>query len=298
MLINADHRPWIAGTLAATAVAAVAYAASLRASPYGPSGGSWPGLGFGIAGTAAMVVAWLLAARKRVLLWRLGAARTWMALHIWLGLLAVPLIWFHSGFRLGGAFTTALMVLFYVVIASGIVGLVLQQVLPAAMTVRVPLETIHSQIDHVREGLAVDAYVQVAAVVGEIADVTEERAWLAEEAAAAAAGSWKQRQRDAPAESPAADAAPLRAFYLGEVRPFLRGSVRRPPSDFAALRQHAAPAWRERVDALWALCDESRQLLVQRRLHRWLHGWLFVHVPLSFALFVLVVIHIVTALRY
>jgi hypothetical protein len=37
---------------------------------------------------------------------------------------------------------------------------------------------------------------------------------------------------------------------------------------------------------------------VQRHLHAWLHNWLFVHAPLSFALFVLVAVHIYFALRY
>ena len=56
--------------------------------------------------------------------------------------------------------------------------------------------------------------------------------------------------------------------------------------------------WRPRIDRLAALCEESRQLEVQMRLHRWLHGWLFVHAPISFALFVLTAFHIWFALSY
>jgi hypothetical protein len=249
-----------------------------------------------------MVAAGLLAARKRLLLWRIGAARTWMAVHIWIGLLALPLIWFHSDFRLGGAFTTMVMALFYIVIVSGIFGLVMQQMVPRAMTARVPLETIHSQIEHVLEGLAVDAYVLVAAVAGEMSEAEEERARLAAEAAdqQVNASDWKQIVREPAAETAAPDAAPLRDFYLREVRPYLRGVFRAssPSPNFAALRSRVPDAWRERIERLRALCEEARQLVVQRRLHRWLHGWLFVHVPLSFALFVLVAIHIVSALRY
>jgi Fe-S-cluster-containing dehydrogenase component len=43
----------------------------------------------------------LLSARKRVRTWRIGSAQAWMRVHIWLGLIAVPCIWFHSGFALG-----------------------------------------------------------------------------------------------------------------------------------------------------------------------------------------------------
>jgi hypothetical protein len=33
-------------------------------------------------------------------------------------------------------------------------------------------------------------------------------------------------------------------------------------------------------------------------LHRWLHSWLYLHVPLSMAFLVLVVVHAVWSLRY
>jgi len=46
------------------------------------------------------------------------------------------------------------------------------------------------------------------------------------------------------------------------------------------------------------ICEERRQLLAQRRMHLWLHGWLLVHVPLSFALLVLTAVHAVLSLRY
>jgi hypothetical protein len=39
-------------------------------------------------------------------------------------------------------------------------------------------------------------------------------------------------------------------------------------------------------------------LAVQKRLHLWLHTWLMVHVPISFALLVLTAVHAVLSLRY
>jgi len=300
--INADHRGWMIATVAATLASAVAYRAYVAASPYGPSGGSWPGLAFGIAGTAAMVLAGLLAARKRVRTWRLGAARAWMQMHIWLGLLAVPLILFHAGFRLGGALTTTLMVLFAIVTLSGIFGLVLQQFLPATMTARVPLETLISQMDHVRDGLAADAYELVASVVGVIAEASEEQASLAaeDEILKTRPGNWKQVARKPAAAQPGPDAALLKDMYLREIRPYLRRDrrLRTPPPDLRALAGRAPEDWRPKLERLAAICDESYQLAVQERLHGWLHGWLLVHAPLSFALFVLMVFHIVIALEY
>lgn len=295
MRLNSDHRAWVLFSIAFTAVAAAGYVAYVNASPYGPSGGSWPGLAFGILGTLFMVLAGLLAARKKVRTWRIGSAQLWMKMHIWLGLLAVPCIWFHSGFAFGGALTTLLMILFYVVIASGIFGLVLQQFIPAAMTRRVPLETVRGQMDHVLAGLATDAYELVASMVGPVDEAGEEQ----ERAAAEEPVLWKATARLKPAESPPPQAREVKAFYLSAVRPYLLGDRRRtPPPDFQAVMLSAPAEWHARLERLRALCEEARQLAVQARLHAWLHGWLFVHAPISFALFVLAAFHIVFALRY
>lgn len=308
MLINRDHRTWAIASAAVTVAGGFVYAAYVWSRPYGPSGGSWVGLGFGIAGTTCMVLAGLLAARKKVRTWRLGSAQAWMRMHIWLSLLAVPLILFHAGFRLGGPLTTWLMLLFAIVTVSGLVGLGLQQLLPSIMTSRVPLETLQGQMDHVNEGLAVNAYEAVAAVAGAMPEAVEEQKVLADEAALQASrpGYWKRASREEPNASPEPDAERLRRLYLDQVRPYLRRAL--PPAgkkaalvrmpDVVGPLLDAPEDWRPRLDRLAALCEESRQLEIQMRLHRLLHGWLFVHAPISFALFVLTAFHIYFALSY
>jgi len=52
------------------------------------------------------------------------------------------------------------------------------------------------------------------------------------------------------------------------------------------------------VKSLEAICEEERQLRRQTRLHHWLHGWLMLHIPLSFALLLLGCVHAFMALRY
>jgi hypothetical protein len=199
------------------------------------------------------------------------------------------------------------MALFGVVTLSGIFGLLLQQFLPAAMTARVPLETLQSQMDHVAEGLSARAYEIVAAVAGEIPEAVEERRFLAEEATIQATrpGYWKRLSREAPCSPPEPSSEGLKRVYLEVVRPYLRRSlagVRTGATmilpDVAESLADAPEDWRSRIDRLQALCEESRQLEVQARLHRWLHGWLFIHAPISFALFVLVAIHVWFALSY
>src|SRR5262249_914684 len=101
--------------------------------------------------------------------------------------------------------------------------------------------------------------------------------------------------------------APLRHFYLDEMRPFLESpSTRRSRlanaskarNAFAGLRTLLPPAAPPTLDDLQDICDEARQLSRQERLHHWLHGWLLLHIPLSLALIVLGAIHAFMALRY
>ena len=67
---------------------------------------------------------------------------------------------------------------------------------------------------------------------------------------------------------------------------------------FRELRSFVDPAAHPVVDTIESLCDQRRQLARQARLHTWLHGWLIVHLPLSVALFVLMIAHIFYALKY
>src|SRR5579863_8339615 len=125
MIIDRTHRPWIAMSAGIFVLTAIAYAWYAAGSPAGPRGGSPLGLTFGIAGYALMLFAGLLGARKKVPVWRLGRAQTWMRGHLWLGLLSFPLILFHGGFAYRGPLTALLMLLLLVVIVSGLVGAVL-----------------------------------------------------------------------------------------------------------------------------------------------------------------------------
>jgi len=52
------------------------------------------------------------------------------------------------------------------------------------------------------------------------------------------------------------------------------------------------------INDLQSIVDERRQLERQRKTQYLLHGWLWVHVPLSMAMLVLILVHAVVALRY
>jgi len=99
--------------------------------------------------------------------------------------------------------------------------------------------------------------------------------------------------------------APLRTFYLSDMRPFLEhpGASRlndpaTASSAFAGLRTLLPAAAHTSLTDLEDICEEARQLARQESLHRWLHGWLLMHIPLSLALILLGAVHAIMALRY
>lgn len=297
MLIDRTHQSWAVASGVVLAAAAAGYVAAIAASGRPWSGGSAIGLTYGISGFAMMVFAALLAARKKVRIWRVGRAQTWMRGHLWLGLLSFPVILFHSGFAFGGSLTRVMMWIFVVVIVSGVAGAALQHFLPRLMLARLPMETIYEQIPHVRAQLLVEADGIVSDACGGVAVITDPAA----ERATGGASKLQSAVRIDADES-----APLREFYLTEMRPYVaEPDVTHSLADrhhgdqvFARLRTLLPAAFHTALSALENICEEERQLSRQRRMHAWLHGWLLTHIPLSFALLVLAIVHIVTALRY
>src|SRR5580704_100604 len=168
MRLDKTHRAWEFTTLLLSLAATVAYILYAVESPSGPRGGSAIGLVFGIAGFSLMLYAGLLGARKKVPTWRIGRAQTWMRGHIWLGTLSLLLILFHGGFAFRGPLTAVLMILFFIVIASGWTGALIQHFIPRVMTDRVPMETIYEEIPHVRVQLCQEADKLVASICGPV----------------------------------------------------------------------------------------------------------------------------------
>ncbi|MGH7137219.1 MAG: hypothetical protein ACREHD_15865, partial [Pirellulales bacterium] len=99
----------------------------------------------------------------------------------------------------------------------------------------------------------------------------------------------------------------LLKFYVESVRPFLdyNSRARGPLASevnaggiFAVVGAGLNEGLRPVLDRLLELCEKRRQLSVQERLHRTLHFWLFVHVPLSLALLGLGLAHAVMSVYY
>lgn len=296
MRIDRSHRKWALGAAGGTLAAFFFYGVSAWIARVPPSGGSATGITLGVLGLGLMLYAAFLSVRKQFPIWRIGRAQTWMRGHLWLGLLSYPVILLHAGFTFGGGtLTQVTMWIFTVVVISGIAGAVLQHYMPKVMTREVRVETIYANISAVRNQLAVEADRLLMPVTPTLALFLSSGEVELKRAAAATL-----KRPDVAALKP------LRNVVLEQVMPFL-DSVRadHPLADeryanatFEQLRKVTPTDLTDLIDDIEEICDEKRQLDRQQRLHRLLHGWLFVHVPLSYALLVLALVHAIVALRY
>lgn len=278
LLIDRTHKKWFWATLALTVLSVGLYLWAYRRTPGGLTGGDVVGMLYGIAGSALMVFAGSLSFLRRVpSWWWLGMRQTWLRGHIWLGLLGGVLILCHSGGRFGGTLEQALMAVVLLTLATGVLGLVLQQFLPRLLTLRVPLEAPYDQIPRLCESMRQDA--------DELVNNARADAKLDREVVAR-----------------------LDEFYKGEVRPFLSARYDRSSPLAHPLRAEAVfdrvrslpglAAVGPQLERLWIRCTERRQMGEQERLYHLLHGWLLVHVPLSVGLLVLGAAHVVLSLYY
>lgn len=292
MRIDHTHKGWLVASLVIFGVSLLAY--GFYRVPLGARsmGGTAAGLAYGSVGFSFMIFAALLGARKRVPVYRFGRAQTWMRGHLWLGLLSLPLILFHSGFRYGHGLTAWLMTLLIVVVLSGLFGAALQHYMPRVMTREVTMETIYEEIGHVRAQLLEEAEELMKQAAGADKKIAAENG---------------EQDSSAPAVAVLDETAPLRNFYEQELKPFLekpgvRGSAlgdeAQSHNAFAQLRTLVPNSLHITIEDLESICEEERQLTLQSQLHAWLHGWLLLHIPLSLALILLGAIHAVMALRY
>jgi hypothetical protein len=326
MRMDQTQRGWALVSMAFLAISAVAYVLYAFESPLGPRGGSTIGLTFGIIGFVFMIFAALLGARKRIPTWRVGRAQAWMRGHLWLGFLALPIILFHCGFHFGGTLTRVLMWLLMITVFSGVFGAVLQHYIPPVMMSEVPLETIYDEIAHVRSLLREEADRAFESLCGSLGisktsgeegqragGFTALRSIVASAVPLRTSAAVSAGASAAVAAAPEIillseeESAPLRRFYLSEMRPFLERPKQRgqsladapkASSAFSGLRTLLPAAAHVALADLEDICDEARQLTRQERLHHWLHLWLLLHIPFSLALILLGAVHLVMALRY
>lgn len=241
-------------------------------------GGSTLGLGYGIAAAALVLVLLYFGVRKRSYRSRWGTLEGWLQAHLWLGVVAMAAALFHAGGRLGfddrlAAWTFWLMA---AVVLSGLFGVVVYTLMPRLFTdagINRSAEEISAQLNQLAGSMS-----RLAA--GKSQPFERICRGLLEESRPRALAGWR--------------------VLFGRRR--RRGSREAGQEDWRTILGLVEAAEREELRQLLVLSRQHKELLeslvTQQYYRNWLDVWLWLHVPLSLALLVLVTAHAVIALYY
>jgi hypothetical protein len=253
----------------------------------GTSFGLWTGLG----AAACMIASGVLPLHRR--LWprhSVWPRDAWLRAHVWFGLLSVVLVFCHAGLRVGGPLEIILLIVFAAVVLSGVAGWIIQATVPSAMTDRFGPGVLPDHVGGTKDRPgAVEAPDEQ---IPHVCDLLRRSAIETLETARANPNLPESGKED------------LKSL-LDEVHDFLRptfdprsrlASSARADALFSRLRgERVLQPVEGEINQAERLCHERRLLEAQARMHRRLHFWLLLHLPLSVALLVFGAAHAFTA---
>ncbi|MBK7284186.1 MAG: hypothetical protein IPI83_07245 [Sphingomonadales bacterium] len=239
-----------------------------------PNGGSWYGYVLGTVGAGLIVWLTLLGLRKRVMTPGAWSLKAWTSAHVYLGLSLIVIATLHTGFQFGWNVHTLAYVLMMFVILSGIFGVSTYATLPRAMSANRDEMTEAQMLESLR---AIDRQLHDAAQPLELRQAELVRSSLEQDPFGGSL--WQRLSGNYPdCETRAAQA-----------------SVRTENAYKPKLGNDPL----EKIDGLLAR-KEAMLARVRRhlRLKALLEIWLYVHVPLTFALLAALFAHIISVFFY
>ena len=238
-------------------------------------GGTW--MGYTLGSLAGLLILWLLwlGIRKRRYRASSSTLQGWVSAHVYLGLAAVVLATLHSGLELGLNLHTLTYALMLVVVFSGIYGVLVFLRVPSAMTAAMGDDDIPGLVLQIQE---VDQQARRVALL-----LPDEYNTLVLDAAE------KTRMRGTVFDHI------LKSTSRG--CPTAR-AVRRVQELNRSLKDDQAHLGRELIALLLSRRSAVGRIRSQYRALARMRLWLLVHVPLSLALLVALVGHIVAVFIY
>ncbi|MEM9301686.1 MAG: hypothetical protein AAGE01_06225 [Pseudomonadota bacterium] len=262
----------------------------------GPNGGTWLGYTLGTIGAVLIVWLTLFGYRKRTYNNRLGSLRGWLSGHVYLGASLILIATLHTGFQFGWNIHTAAYVLMMIVIFSGFFGIYAYSRYPTLMT---------------RNRANTDR----ATMLAEIAELDDESLRVADklgpkvhamvvrsiENTKLGGGVWAQLTAADATES----ALEQTRDMIEEVQASDKKQQTQDMPTMFAMVDFLAGSGGEDAERLRRLLDLlSRKKALASKIARDIHYqammdiWLFLHVPMTFALLGALSAHIVSVFYY
>jgi hypothetical protein len=263
---------WLKIGAALCLVSILAYAL-IDANPR-PNGGSAAGYALGTVG--ALLILWLtlLGVRKRAMTRGRWSLKAWTSAHVYLGLSLIVIGTLHTGFQLGWNVHTLAYVLMMIVILSGIWGIYMYAQLPRMLSDNRDMMTEAQMLDALR---SIDRQLHDAAQPLEQRHADLVQACLDQDPFGG--GAW----------------ARLTGHYPSCQTRAAQAEIRRE----TAYKPNLGDDPLERIDAL---LTRKESILARVRKHlrikALLEVWLYVHVPVTFALIAALSAHIVSVFFY
>ncbi len=294
-ILNHAKSRWLWVALALSAASILAYLLHNPGAP--PNGGTW--LGYTLGTIAAALIVWLmlLGIRKRTYANRIGSVRGWLSAHVYLGTTLILIVLLHAGFQLHWSLHSLTFYLMLVVVFSGFFGVYVYLRYPGLMTrnresaSRETLLDEISDIDQNALALADGIDPKIHAIVLRSIENTR------------LGGSvWTQlRARDGSDIALARVREAVAARQSTSEAQLPQGGQ----TMFAMVDFLASKASDRQTEALRKLIDMlSRKKSLATRVARdiqyqaMMEIWLYIHVPLSFALLAALTAHIVSSFFY
>jgi hypothetical protein len=239
-----------------------------------PHGGSAWGLGYGIAGTALILLLAFFGIRKRWYRSTFGTLEQWLQSHIYLGVLVLIVLFFHTGGRFTDKIAVGTYVLVAIVVLSGIVGAILYVTVPRLLT-------------EVESNLTVE----------EISDQLNERARAMARAASGRSAAFQRIYDELMRQTQPGGLAGWRLLLsrLGRKK-------QSESSDWGRLLGLVPREEQEELRQMLVMSRQRRELLLrlvfQQRYKNVLEFWLYIHVPFTIALLVMSAVHVVAVFYY
>jgi len=226
------------------------------------------GHGVGIIATAVMLTNFGLVLRKRWMRLKKGSIRGWMTVHTWVGILAPPIIAFHTAFQSKNVLATATTVSMAVVTVTGLIGRFIFQMIPAYNGKALDLTDVMARWDRLKQRLE--------PLVKSLTDPVPVQQFLATATAPARGRSVLLFLGKAPVDY-------VQAWtHVRQIRPLFTG----------------ADTFDDFSDAFWRMWWLRAAVSFNKSLKRLMGAWRVLHVVLAIFLAVLISAHVVVEVYF